>query len=121
MEELALRDLERIQELLNPIDRPQGAWKLVHGFAHRILGLDCQIDISPRPDYCDRGNWLAHIETKPGGNNLRLYIDGQDAWPRYFFDLNRAKLEIEDWLRKRNQWLENELSIGSSAQIAEQK
>ena len=28
-------------------------------------------------------------------------LDGHDLWPRYYFDLERAKLECEAWLRKR--------------------
>jgi len=31
-------------------------------------------------------------------------VDARDLWPRYYFDLERAKLEIEAWLKKRDQW-----------------
>ena len=69
-------------------------------------GRDCRIILTPRPTYCDRGDWLAHIEIKPSGDNhKRLGLDWADGWPRYFFDLERAKLEIESWLKKRKQWL----------------
>ena len=30
-------------------------------------------------------------------------MDHADLWPRYYFDLDRAKLEIADWLKKRHQ------------------
>jgi hypothetical protein len=32
-----------------------------------------------------------------------LEIDEQDGWPRYFMSEERAKLEVEDWLKKRGQ------------------
>jgi hypothetical protein len=35
---------------------------------------------------------------------LALGFDGADRWPRYFFDIDRARLECEAWLRKRRQW-----------------
>jgi hypothetical protein len=70
-----------------------------------IQGLDCHIWIQPRPSYCDRGNFLAHIE--PINDVLRLGLDGQDGWPRYYMDLERAKTEIEDWLKKRKQWVDS--------------
>ncbi len=71
-----------------------------------ILGLDCMITLVPRPSYCDRGNFLAQIYDKDGGDPLRLSIDFQDGWPRYYMDLGRAKAEIEDWMKKRKQWLD---------------
>ena len=68
----------------------------------RIRGKECVIWINRRPQYCDRGNFLAHLEC---WGRLHLDIDDQDGWPRYYFDLERAKLEIEAWLHKRGQWL----------------
>jgi hypothetical protein len=65
-----------------------------------IYGKRCNITLEPRPHYCDRGNWLAKLF--PHGK-LAMEIDGQDGWPRYFMDLDRAKLECEDWLKKRGQ------------------
>jgi len=72
-----------------------------------IEGLDCLIVLQPRPRYCDRGNWVATIDVKPGGNGIRLNLDYADMWPRYYFDLDRAKAEIEAWLVKRKQVLES--------------
>jgi hypothetical protein len=65
-----------------------------------IEGKECTIVISKRPSYCDRGNFLAHIEAH---GKLALSLDRADLWPRYYFDLERAKLEIEAWLIKRGQ------------------
>ena len=50
----------------------------------------------PRPPYCDRGSWLVLVET--------IGIDGldcQEGFPRYYFDTDRMKAEIEDWANKR--------------------
>lgn len=69
-----------------------------------IRGLDCEIWMVARPAHCDRGNWLADIDVF--GDRLRCYIDDADRWPRYYFDLDRAKLEIEAFLKKRQQWVE---------------
>ena len=30
-------------------------------------------------------------------------LDGADLWPRYYFDVTRAKLECEAWLKKRDE------------------
>jgi hypothetical protein len=30
-------------------------------------------------------------------------LDHADLWPRYYFDLDRGKAEVEAWLRKRGQ------------------
>lgn len=69
-----------------------------------ITGLDCIITLEPRPHYCDRGNFIAKLFAK---GNLVMEIDAQDGWPRYYFDLDRAKLECEDWLKKRKQFVES--------------
>jgi hypothetical protein len=68
-----------------------------------IQGLDCHIWIERRPNYCDRGNFLAKIELLPHSQR-RLNLDDADGWPRYYMDLARAKAEIEDWMKKRKQW-----------------
>lgn len=69
---------------------------------HHIDGRDCTIEIAARPAYCNRGNFIATIECQ---NPRRLSLDGADGWPRYYFDLERAKLEVQAWMRKRGQWL----------------
>jgi hypothetical protein len=65
-----------------------------------VRGTDCLIVIERRPHYCDRGNYIAKLF--PEGR-LLLEIDNQDGWPRYYFDLERAKAECEAWLIKRKQ------------------
>jgi hypothetical protein len=63
-------------------------WKQVNNY-QSILGRECLITLEPRPSYCDRGNWVAKLFPK---GKLARDIDDQDAWPRYFFDEERAKL-----------------------------
>jgi len=74
-----------------------------------IAGKNCVIWIEPRPVYCDRGNFIAKINernnTPVPGKGPPLYLDNSDGWPRYYFDLTRAKLEVEAWLKKRGQAL----------------
>ncbi len=67
-----------------------------------ILGKDCEITIEDRPSYCDRGNYIAKVFPKKG-TQLAQSLDDQDGWPRYYFDLARAKAEIDAWLEKREQ------------------
>lgn len=69
-----------------------------------IKGTDCEITIETRPCYCDRGNWIAKIF--PKNYKMSSQLDWQDGWPRYYFCLERAKLECEAWLKKRKQWVE---------------
>jgi hypothetical protein len=68
----------------------------------QVQGQDCTITLEPRPDYCDRGNYLARLFPR---GPLRREIDGTDGWPRYYFNLDRAKAEVEAWLAKRGQAL----------------
>jgi hypothetical protein len=65
-----------------------------------IAGVECFVVLEKRPHYCDRGNWLAKLF--PHGTFARE-IDDADGWPRYYFDEQRAKLEVEAWLIKRRQ------------------
>lgn len=71
-----------------------------------IFGQHCVITIEPRPSYCDRGNYIAKIFAKPGIGPDKFYLDEADMWPRYYFDIDRAKLEVEAWLKKRKEWIE---------------
>lgn len=60
--------------------------------------IGCSITLEGRPHYCDRGSYLAKLHvTDP----RRVHIDNQDLWPRFYFDLERAKAECEAWLEKR--------------------
>lgn len=71
-----------------------------------VEGLDCEISIELRPVYCDRGDYIAKIHLKDGGDVLRLGLDNQDGWPRYYFGWERMLCEIEAWLAKRGQMIE---------------
>lgn len=73
------------------------------GYWH-IKGKDCFIWTSTRPHYCDRGNYLAHLETS---SHFSLDIDEADLWPRYYFDFNIMQSEIEAWLKTRNQYIDS--------------
>lgn len=79
---------------------PQRIYWQNHGSYQEAHGLKCTITLEPRPHYCDRGNFLAKLH--PIGEFV-YEIDGSDLWPRYYFDEERAKLEIEAWLQKRGQ------------------
>lgn len=68
-----------------------------------IHGKGCMISVEPRPHYCDQGNWIAKISATL---ELSRDLDAADGWPRYYFDLERAKAEVEAWLKKRKQWKE---------------
>lgn len=63
-----------------------------------IFGKGCSITLEERPSYCDRGNYIAKVFPR---GDLLTDMDHQDGWPRYYFDLDRAKLEVGAWLAKR--------------------
>jgi hypothetical protein len=65
-----------------------------------IKGRECEITIEPRPGNCDRGNWLADLFPH---RNSSVKIGQAEGWPRYYFDLDRAKAACEAWLLKRGQ------------------
>lgn len=73
-------------------DTDTGAWT--------VQGRECTVWLQARPAYCDRGNWLAHMDAR---GELAIDLDPSDGWPRYYFDLIRAKAEVEAWLEKRGQ------------------
>ena len=62
-----------------------------------LRGTRYAVWMAPRPPYCDRGQWLAHVEPLVVPHDL----DSADGWPRYYFDLDRAKAEVEAWMQKR--------------------
>lgn len=67
-----------------------GCWNLYDDIAN----THAHVWIQKRPAYCDRGHWIANVD----GIST---IDGADAFPRYFMNLERAKLEMEEWLAWR--------------------
>jgi hypothetical protein len=86
------------------MSRPEWREQAVDGGGSfwEIAGRDCVIILTARPHYCDRGKWLAQLHARYG-TELARDLDDADRWPRYYFDLERAKLEIEAWLVKRRQ------------------
>jgi len=81
----------------------QSVWTFDQAGLLCIEGRECVIFVQERPPHCDRGNYLANLDSV---GKLEEQIDGADLWPRFYFDLERAKLEIEAWLKKRGQWIE---------------
>lgn len=80
-------------------------WSVDQDDCFVIEGRDCIIRIAKRPWYCDQGNWLAYLDPKMTLESMRrLNLDQADGWPRFYFDITRAKLECEAWLKKRKQW-----------------
>ena len=61
----------------------------------------CAVEIFPRPYYCDRGRWQAHVLC-PGHPVNPNPFDAADKFPRYYFNLDRAKAEMEDLFLVRN-------------------
>jgi hypothetical protein len=97
--EIQKRD-ERIAELERILyGGASGTWTR-EGSYQQIRGKECLITLEPRPGYCDRGRFIAKLF--PEGK-LAREIDWADGWPRYYFDLARAKAEIEAWLVARKQ------------------
>ena len=67
--------------------------------AHIDLTIeDASSWISARPVYCDRGRFLWSVEST---NTRRLTIDSADGFPRYYFTVDAAVLEICAWLDAR--------------------
>jgi hypothetical protein len=73
-------------------------WKLIESEYTPYWDIrykNVHITIEPRPHYCDRGRWIAKISAPD------LWLDEADGWPRYYFDLERAKLELEAFMKMR--------------------
>lgn len=68
-----------------------GSWQLDEHKCWILRRAGVFIWIEPRPSYCDRGHWKANVDGIAS-------IDGADAFPRYYMDLERAKLEMSEWL-----------------------
>lgn len=69
-----------------------GCWWL-KGRVHHVW-------MQKRPDYCDRGHYIAHVEPAPG-SGFEYSVDDSDRWPRYYMDLARMVEEVRDWLEWR--------------------
>ena len=72
------------------------SWELDEFQCWNLRRDGVHIWLNPRPVYCDRGRWLAHVQGIES-------IDFADGFPRYYMDLERAKLELDEWLTWRLQ------------------
>ena len=72
---------------------------IFHGFKIRIdqyaeTFIDnpvLELRISPRPTYCDRGQWLWHAYSR----DLDVaYVDDDDGFPRYYYSTRNMVSEI---------------------------
>ncbi len=68
-----------------------------------FVGRDCFLTLEARPPHCDRGRWYAKVFPRIY-SSLALSLDEQDGFPRYYFDRERAILELEAWLKRRGQF-----------------
>jgi hypothetical protein len=68
-------------------------------------GKDCTVEIWPRPNYCDRGSVEVHVLVRPE-RRADVVVDAADSFPRYYFDLDCAKSEVQDWMEARKQVLD---------------
>lgn len=50
--------------------------------------------LEERPGYCDRGRWHAIVEAP-------RWKSESDPWPRYYFDLERGKAEVLEYMRAK--------------------
>jgi hypothetical protein len=71
--------------------RKEFEWTLDNDHCWNICWHEVHIWIQPRIWYCDRGHWVGDVAGIP-------YMDISDAFPRYYMDLDRAKLEMLEWL-----------------------
>lgn len=85
---------------------PIGVWTVAYAGRmqyQNIRGKDCMISLA-LTSARNRGNWIAAVEVL---DPVALHLDWADAFPRYYFDENRAKAELEQWLAVRHQLWEN--------------
>ena len=72
----------------------QGYWETKVDWQDAVGKMTCYITIEPRPVYCGRGQWIAKTNAP---------LDDEEGWPRYYFDLDTAKKEIQKWVNKREE------------------
>lgn len=70
-----------------------GEWRV-------ITGKECTLGLAARPVYCDRGQVIVTLDA---WGSLGASIDHADAFPRYYFSIDRALREIAAWMRRRGQ------------------
>lgn len=57
--------------------------------------------LEPRPPYCDRGRYSVKVYPLHGPECKSCDVDSADSFPRYYFDKERAKLEVQAWIDAR--------------------
>jgi hypothetical protein len=92
-------------------------WVTLDGY-QAVRGKDCIIYLEPRGFTCDRGRFFARLGPDVG-SKLDRDIGPEDAWPRYYFDETRAKLEIEAWLVRRDQFVEESAEQATARILAQ--
>jgi len=98
--EMLLQHYDKTKDLVPPPSgSPAFEW-VERGSWIEVFGRDCNVTLEERPPYCDRGRFIAKVTVT---NPANLHVDAADCWPRYYFDLCRAKQEIEAWLTQREQ------------------
>lgn len=70
-----------------------------------IEGKNCTITLEERPAWCDRGRFIAKVFQK---DRVIPCFDDQDGFPRYYFFESHAKLELEQFLRFRDELITHE-------------
>lgn len=59
------------------------------------------IVLEPRPHYCDRGRFIVKVYPLHPLGCRACDVDDADGFPRYYFDEERAKAEIQAWIEIR--------------------
>ena len=80
---------------------PIGQWATVisrTGSYLCIRGHDCMVYLTEEPTNVNRGPFHANVEIF---DLFKLNLEPRDGWEygRYYFALDRAKAEVEAWLR----------------------
>src|SRR5712691_69263 len=89
--------LKKKGALLDWVELMEYDWEKLQGSSEHpaywsVKTDQCEIIIEPRPHYCDRGRMIAKVFPVVS-SELMLKFDGADGWPRYYYDLDRAKAE----------------------------
>jgi hypothetical protein len=71
--------------------------------------------LEPRPLYCDRGRWIAKVQSKVAPSVD--VIDEQDGWPRYYMTLENAMSECELWAGRRIANIENKIKRSTGKNV----
>jgi hypothetical protein len=82
-------------------DKGAGNWSVdAYGCEVRVTSHGT-IYLEKRPPYCDRGRFVVKIDAAYGSDCPACNIDYADCFPRYYFDHERAQLEVQAWVEAR--------------------